>query len=170
MFSWLKNLFTGRQGRYDLYRPAERQIYKFWDGKKEVADDPMLLYKRMMDVGPELSINIKVANSPLKDAGEAHTKMLEQIRNIFRVAPLAAGGLTEYETVGLLDHFLLYCAELKKNLRSFATLPGSLAAASANSSAASPPTEKPSESGSTANAPSTAGPPPSPSEPESPSA
>ena len=105
----------------------------------------------------------------MKDAGNAHAKMLEQIRSIFQVEPLAAGGLTEYETVGLLDHFLLYCAELKKNLRSFATLSESPAAVSANSSDANPPTEKPSESGSTASAHSTGEQPLSPSEPESPS-
>ena len=168
MFQFLRSLFR-RQDRFDLYKPSERMIYQFWNGKQVVLDDPMLLYKRMMDVGPELSINIKVANSPMKGAGEAHSKMLEQIRSIFQVEPLAAGGLTEYETVSLLDHFLLYCATVKKNWRSFATLPANPVAASANSSDTNPPTEKPSASGSTASETSTAEPLPLPTGQASPS-
>lgn len=168
---FFRRLFGLGEFRTDVYHPRDRMIYCYFDGQQEVAADPLLLYRSMMDVGPELSINIKVANSPMKDAGAAHVKMLEQIRGIFGVRPYeqGKGGLTEHETVSLLDHFLLYCSSIKKNMKPSVTSSVSPAAASADSPAAPPPTPSISDSGSIAAGLSTAPPPPPPSGPVSPS-
>ena len=144
---------------YDIYRPKERLIYQYWDGSKMVCADPMVLYKRMMAVGPELSIHIKVSQSTSKDAGKAHEALVVKTREIFSVKTLDENGLTEVEAIELLDHFLTYCEHVKKNSSAFLT--SSTSSAPSESSGESPSTGNSSASGSTAEGPSTAEPEPS---------
>jgi len=161
MWAWLERLLP--RERSNLYRPRQRQIYHYWNGQKVIAADPMILYKRIMDVGPELDAVIRIAASQSKEAPRAYHDMLVLVRGIFDLQALAEGGLTETEAAGLLDHFMLYTSELKKN--------GSPPATSSTSSAPTPSSESgdaasatrpTSDSGSTANACSTGGPGPSP--------
>lgn len=163
MFSWLEKLLHCiyeraipklQQGPYDLYHPKQRQIYQFFNGQQITAIDPMILYKRIMEVGPELDIDIKVANSASKDASKAYETMLEKIRKIFGVAKLDEGGLTEEETIALMDHFFAYIDQVKKNLR-FSETSSDLSEASGRYSEDHPVTSNSSASGSTANGTST---------------
>lgn len=165
LFGWLSG-----GGRGDLYHPRDRLIYRYFDGQREVAADPMVLYKLLMDVGPEIGIDMKVAASPSKDAGKAHDKMVQKIRGAFGVLPLKDGGLTDLESVELLQHFLVFVDAIKKNSSPLPTSPGETPAPSAPSSVAGPPTPSSSGSGSTGGGSSTVGPPPSPSGPPPPSA
>ena len=106
MWNWIKSWFVSNKEHLDLYHPKQRVIYHFWDGKKVVDADPMPIYKAMMTVGPELSVDLKVSNSVSKDAGKAHDAAIVKIRKIFRVKSLDEGGITEAECVQLLEHFL----------------------------------------------------------------
>lgn len=131
MFKWLINALTKLESkiskqptsvtteqaldRYDIYQPAERLIFEFFDGSKVVKADPMRIYKRIMACGTELSTDQKLAVSPSKDAVKGHENMLKKIREIFDIKPLEEGGLTEFETAELLDSFLLYAHMIKKN-------------------------------------------------------
>jgi len=119
MFAWRK-WFSGTT-EYDLYHPKERLLYTYWDGTKEVKADPMTLHRKMSALGPALSIDIKVSTSQLKDAEVAQGKVIAQIREIFSLKPLEEGGLTEIETLELLDHFMVYCHNIKKKLNPFQT-------------------------------------------------
>lgn len=110
-----KNTAKKEQPETGVYRLQDRLIYKYWNGNEEIIADPLVLYKKMMARGPELSIDIKVSTSISKDADKAHDQAILKIREIFSVKSLDEGGLTELETVQLLDHFLLYCEEIKKN-------------------------------------------------------
>jgi len=151
-----------------LYSPSQRAIYTYFDGVSLVRADPLVLYKRMMDVGLELSVDMKVSVSASKDAKRHHDEMIRKLRNIFNVPPLdAKGGLTEGEVVQLLDHFLLYCEGVKKNSPTSATTP-TVTAASTSTSGGSPPTPNISDSGSTASEFSTGTPESSPTGPPSP--
>lgn len=162
-----KNWFTPGE-TYNVYALGERLIYHYFDGQQMVAADPLVVYKAMMDVGPELAIDIKVSLSPLKEARTANDNLLKNIRKIFNVKPFAEGGLTDVETAGLLDHFLVFCAQLKKNSSPSAI--SSMPSADSNATSANgPPTLRTSDSGSTASVPSTAAPEPLPSGPASPS-
>lgn len=144
---------------FDLYRPRERLIYRYFDGKRVVDADPMELFRRQADVGPELSAHIKGAFSPLKTAPQEYQWMLEKIRTIFGVAPFKDGGLTDLETVDLLNHFLVWQGRLKKNSSPPPTLPeapsGPTPAPISPSPDVGPPTSSSSGSGSTATAPPT---------------
>lgn len=147
---------------YNLYKPKERLIYTYWDGFKDVACDPYVLYKKLMAKGTDLSIDIKVANSQSKDAAAAHNSMIAKLRIIFDLKSYEEGGLTELETIGLMDHFLLFARRVKKNTSHFPTSQTATSDSSPSSTEGNRPTTNGSDSGSTANEPSTAEPPPSP--------
>ncbi len=163
--SWLglKTIDEARQ--YNLFDLGDRQIYHYHNGKEEIHADPMILYKAMMKVGPELSIDMKVATSASKDAEKAHDSLIKKIRGIFSLKSLEEGGLTENESIDLLDHFLIYTEVLKKNSSPLVTSPMVTSHPSSPSSAEKPTTLSSSECGSTDKEPSTAGPMPSASVP-----
>lgn len=119
MFGWLKNLFR-RKERYDVYTPSEKCIYTYWNGKEWANADPIAVFRRLKEVWGDLSVDMKVARSPMKDATIAHRKALDKIRKIFNLAPLrddlyADNTLTDVQASDLLDHFLTYVGSLKKN-------------------------------------------------------
>lgn len=169
-WEWLKSWFTGRV-RADLYRPKDRLIYSYWDGSKIVRADPMVLYQKLMERGPELSIDIKVAASPSKGAAKAHTGTIDKIRTAFALKPFdGTHGLTELEVLALLDHFLEFTEGIKKNSSPISTSPEAISDTTPTTSAAAPPTSNSSGSGSTASGEPTGPPTPTITVPESPSA
>ena len=117
MFTWFKNWFSNKDS-FDVYSPKEKLLYKYFNGKKYLSADPIVIYKRIMEVGPSLSVDIKVARSQSKDALTAHNKMIKTIRDIFELDP--KDGLDEASVCNLLDHFLVYCETVKKNSSVFA--------------------------------------------------
>ena len=125
LFEKVKSFLLG-EDRYDVYHPKKRMIYSYWNGDKLIDSDPLVLYKRMMDHSTDISIDMKVSSSASKDSGKAHNNLIKSIREIFEIKPLAEGGLTEIETVNLLDHFIIYSEWVKKNLNPSATSSNSL--------------------------------------------
>lgn len=160
-FAALRNLLP-KQPVYDVYHPRERMIYTYFDGKKEVKVDPLILYKKVLQNRAEISINSSVANSASKDNQKAQEDLLQNIRDIFNLKPLAEGGLTEIETLGVLDHFLIYTETIKKNSSLLQTSSTYTAASTPTSEGDAQPTSNSSDSGSIASAPATASPPMSP--------
>lgn len=135
LFNWLASMFsrTSLIEDYSFYSLKDRQIYRYFDGIKVVSADPMILYRKLMDVKPDLVSDMKVAESDWKSENtKAQARIVTKIRGLFDVKSFEEGGLTEMETEGLLDHFLVYTDTVKKNLRSSAT--------SSSSSVVSPPT------------------------------
>ncbi len=170
-WSWLKSLFTKsatstNPDNFDVYHPKERLIYRYWNGHQQIFADPLCLYRRMLTKGPELSIDMKVSTSPMKDAHEAHVRMLAKIREIFCIEDFEKDGmgLTELETVELLNHFLVYCDLLKKKSNPTPTL-STPTAASAPSSPVAPATPSFSAYGLTGDGSSTSAPQSSPTAP-----
>lgn len=161
---WLLSWFS-RGPRIDTYRPRDRMIYTYHDGQKYVRADPLVLYKRVMDVGPELSVDVKVATSISSRAPVALTSVVGRVREIFNVKTLADGGLTDVEVLVLLDHFMLYCDALEKKTPPSATPATGTSPTSESSSAGSPGTTSSPASGSTEDVPSSAAPASSRSEP-----
>lgn len=152
LFSWLKSLFSG-SNNYDMYKPRERKIYSYYDGSKVVKADPMVIFKKIMDKAPEISIEMSVSTSISKDASKAHNDLIKRLRGIFNIKSLEEGGLSEAESIELFDHFMSYIDEVKKNSRNSVT-PSVDSKASKSSSEESPPTASSSESGSTEREPS----------------
>lgn len=116
VFRWILSIFkrSSEQDRFDIYSPKQRRIYSYFNGEKMVVVDPMHQYKAVMEKGPDIAIDLKVSNSISKDANKSHENLIKTVRGIFNVKPLAEGGLTDLEAIELLDHFLVYCGEIKK--------------------------------------------------------
>ena len=160
--------------RLDIYKPSERLIYSFFDGTRQRRVDPLPLYKRLKEVWPELSADIRVSGSPSKGADEAHRRMVAKCYDVFEVKPFVenggtSDGLGEVEVLDLLDHFLAYTGGVKKNLSRPVTSAEETPASTASSPAEESPIPNTSVSGSTEGVPSTDSPSPSPREQESPS-
>lgn len=151
MFGWFKKNDTDGE----FYKPKERQIYCYWNGKEDIKEDPTVIYRRIADVGPELKIDLTVAGSISKDAGKAEVKAIQKLQKIFEVKSFAEGGLTEEELWNLFSHFLDYRDRLKKNSSPSPISATATLGSSSSSSAESPPTESGLVSGSTEKEPCT---------------
>lgn len=147
---------------FDEYDPGERLIFTYHDGTKKVRADPMVLYKKVMASRAELSIDRKVADSPSKDAMTAHGRLVDRIRAIFQLKLFEEGGLTEQETVELLDHFLFFVDEIQKKTNPSPTSWTETSAPSSSAAEDDRRTANTSDCGSTANGSSTAALTPSP--------
>lgn len=163
--NWFKSLFRSIPVTPDVYKPAEMLIYRYWNGKADVAADPLTLYKKMMAKGPELNIDMKIATSAHSDAGKAHDSMLVKIREIFDVKPFEEGGLTQLATIELLDDFLIFCDRVKKNGSPTVIKQEETSAGTVPSFAAPRPTLNSLDSGLTGKEPSIDKPPLQPTEP-----
>ncbi len=120
MFSSLRSWFRSRSssnGDQSIYSPKERRIYAYWDGQKQVKEDPAVLYRKFLDVAAELDVDFKIATSISKDARQGQERALAAVRKMFSIKPLNDGGLTEDESFELFSHFLNYNESLKKNLK-----------------------------------------------------
>jgi len=121
-FSWLFSWFKKRQDdRYEVYHPDEVLIYSYWDGSKLVKKDPLRLYKRFLNIKPELLADLKIATSTLvkdKQAQHSHDQVIKKYYELFEVKPFdGKEGLTELAVQELFDHFITYSECVKKNGR-----------------------------------------------------
>lgn len=152
----------------DLFLPAARLIYSYYAGTEGGEAiirkaDPVALYKRVLEHGPEIDVDRKVAQSRSKDALASHARLVTRLRDVFNVRPYEQGGLTEAELEALLDHFLLFMLRTKKGGDQPQTPPaatGSGTQSTAGGGGGPPATPASSASGSAASGSSTA--PPSP--------
>ncbi len=165
--TWLLSWF--HRGSADLYHADERLIFKFFNGVKWVHGDPLVLYRRLMDVAPVLSVDIKVAQSESNAAAIAHANVLKMTREIFGVEPPSGpidcrGTLSETQLQILLDEFLMYTDDVKKNSRPNMICAEVPLPTGKSSPAGSQPTPSSSDSGSTVAEASISSPMPSPSE------
>ena len=178
MFSWLVSLFKRKPTlkEMSLYTEEERLIYSYWNGEKIVKADPMVLYKKLVTIGPDLEADMLGARSKSKKAMEYHDGVIKKLRNLFGVKSFEEGGLTEQETLSLYDHFQDYVGVIKKNGNPSATsqeetspdTSASTPPSTEGSSTPSPPTPSSSDSGSTEKESSTNSPKQSTSVPETP--
>ncbi len=117
MWRFLVNLFkkTDQSPELEVYPPKDRLIFQYWDGQKTIIADPLVLYRKIGEKGPEIDTEIKLAQSPSKSAVQGHIGAVTKIREIFGVKPVEEGGLTEIESINLLESFVSWCHDVKKN-------------------------------------------------------
>lgn len=97
-----------------LFAEHKKRIYRYFDGMILRRTDPLPLHQKLIDVGPELDIDLRLSASLHRDAPKGHVNVLKTIRRVFEINPYEEGGLTEAETTGLLNHFLGYVGQLKR--------------------------------------------------------
>ncbi len=166
-WDWILSFFTRNQEeRYDVYKPSERNVYTYQTGYTPdtvVKADPVTLWKKVMDKGAEIDTDWKAASIPQsKFSKPARENLLKNVREVFGLKTFEEGGLSEWDAMDLLIHFMTYCGMLKKNVSTSQTSSNS-GEVSTSSSPESPPTPSSSAYGSVETVPPTEPQPPSPS-------
>lgn len=102
-------------------REKARQIFKYWDGAKDRAADPISI-ARAIDTHPTLDLDKHVKLAMAGD-NESHQIIVTAVREVFGVSQWTEStpGLTERECFDLLDSFAEYIEGLKKNSNPFPT-------------------------------------------------
>jgi hypothetical protein len=101
-------------------KPAERQIFRYWDGEKERHADPIEMFRRMAVHDTfDLEGHLKDLTASVPQVQlEAEQITVDAVREIFGVKAWSEDcptGLTRGETMNLLGQFIMYTDALKKN-------------------------------------------------------
>lgn len=144
------------------YSARERAIFRFWDGRRTRAVDPLAVQRTLLAVeGFDPENDAKRADLVLKggpgsdhpEALAALFRVVDATRRAFGVLPFREWGrwpfrrregLTDAETLGLFAAFGGFLAELQEDARPLASSPGHTASATGG-----PATESSAVSGST---------------------
>lgn len=123
MLGWLKSLIGRWRGR---------EIFRYWDGARWRAIDPMVAHRAIWAT-PDWLQDAKVATNPISDTGEpfypaamvleAEDRLRNMVRQVFDVEAWTEDtpGLTLLETDKLLTDFIAFCDDLKKKLKTSPT-------------------------------------------------
>lgn len=102
------------------FRKTQREIFRYWDGLRWRAIDPMVVFRSMSshpEFNPEVHIPL-LASDNLELQQQAAPIAVAATRQIFGIEAFAdghEGGLTELETLAVLNDFCEFADGLKKN-------------------------------------------------------
>jgi len=117
-FNWLLRRIAGEQ----------RNTFRYWDGGKLRAIDPMVAYRGLSSFEGFDWDKDPIRTERGDDAALSRT--VAATRTVFGIATYSessTGGLTEDESLGLLISFVEYMIEQKKNGSRLPILPASMA-------------------------------------------
>lgn len=105
MFQWFKN----------RRRKAQREIFQFWDGRRDRRADPLATWRGYLT---HKTFNLQI-HPALVESGdvEAIGVVAAATRDVFGVPSFEDGGLTEQECLELTVQFFSWIDEVKKNTR-----------------------------------------------------
>lgn len=144
-----------------MHTEKQRHIFRYYNGNKKVAADPMKLAKKLATAYPKESTwehDLKLLQLQNAESLEAFGRMAELGRQVFEIAEFSEddkgkqSGLTEIEVVELLALFATWMGDVKKNTAQKPILRTTTASVSSGKKSA---TNAYAASGSTANATST---------------
>ena len=104
-------------------RNAARFIFEYWDGSRQRAADPVVIWRAIHD-DPELVIPGDIEAADLGDM-DAQGKVVAAVRRAFDVTGWTESepGLTELECLALIVQFVEFTESLKKNTGATPTSP-----------------------------------------------
>ena len=124
MFGFLKQTLVGNSH----VGPESRNIFRYFDGQQETGADPLLIFRKFSahkEFDLQRHCSDLVSGVPELE-NEASRIAVDALREIFGIQPWheetnPAGekiqvGLTEAETLGILNDFMLFADSLKKNV------------------------------------------------------
>lgn len=117
MITWI--LDTTRRWIFN----RNRYIYRYWNGRKMVAGDPVILYRGLMlhdDYRGEIDFDMMKFDAKRE---EITIKLANVFRDVFSVLPPEEGGLTVLECLNELKAFVAFSGIQKKSTESTLTLP-----------------------------------------------
>lgn len=108
MFKALRRLLWGM-----FLTDMGRAIFHYWDGSGERRADPLVLWQALQN-DPEFVFE---KHLPGADRGEVESLLVCQnaVQRAFSVPTFESGGLTQLESLELLQSYLEYLDALKKN-------------------------------------------------------
>lgn len=119
-------------GYFRPYTGRERLIYRYWDGDKNVAADPLVILRTLTTIeGFALETDLKLAETDSAFAPAAFARVVGAARKAFQAkefSELNGGkqqGLTDSECVQLLVHFAQFIGQLKEAALPFVSSPAS---------------------------------------------
>lgn len=101
---FLKRWFFNRQ----------RFIFSYWNGKKTVKADPMVLWRTLQQCDDFREEDFKML-SVEATRNETVAKLANVVRSVFSIPSLDEGGLTELECLGVMNSFIAYSGFQKKS-------------------------------------------------------
>lgn len=120
-----------------MYNDTERLIFKHFNGTKEVCKDPMMLQRRLSELDIDFATEVKVydlLDTRLSNGEELSFAEKQQRAsaeaNIIRVARYTfdlpefdedGHGVTDLETIRVLQGFMMFVADVKKKRDAFVT-------------------------------------------------
>jgi len=146
-----------------MYKKEDRQIFRYFNGEKEVAADPIQLSVRLASSYPKessLEHDWKLLDTNDEQAMQAFDRIAVYARNVFRMKEWdeeTETGVTTAEALGVLVRFVGYVDECKKKLFGQLISPPTTAAASSCGEDVNPTTNCSLDSGSITNELSAAG-------------
>lgn len=172
MLNWLKSWFTPKTptptNPPNLWRPKERLIFSFFDGKENRSVDPMPLYRKVRDIEKEVAADLVLARSQMKDALKGWSLAAGRIRKAFGLDEYSdQGGLTELECVELFDAFKAWVGVEKKSTPSPSTTSAETSTPTPPSSNGNKTETSPTPNGSAGGSTDVVGPSPTPTAPVS---
>lgn len=138
LWTWLVGLFARRQ----LFSPAERAIFAYFNGLRTVRADPVVLERRLAATCPDLHklcalLDLPSADIPggvpssmmaraAADQAKAIERLAVAVREAFGCPPLdeSGKGLTESECLTLLAEYQDFVADLIEDGAPFPIGPG----------------------------------------------
>lgn len=105
-----------------LFTPSERLIYRYWNGSRQVAVDPVAVSRKLARIDDfNIDRDIQIAASGIPDAVVSLGRLVSAARDVFDLEPFAEDdrgrpvGLTETQTVELLANFLTWLGEAQSD-------------------------------------------------------
>lgn len=105
---------------FGFQRHAKQEIFRYWDGTRMRGADPLLVFRTMIAHPTfDLEKHTELMRVPdVKVQMEAVQITVDAVREILGVnawSEAGGGGLADREVLALLDQFIIYTANLKKN-------------------------------------------------------
>jgi hypothetical protein len=114
---------------HEPFTLKQRAIYRYFDGEKEVARDPLAILRALNGrPGMPLDADVKLALSPVPESSAAFGRLVESVRDAFGAKPFEEvegrqRGLTVGECLALLLHFGQFIKGIQNAAVPFVTSP-----------------------------------------------
>jgi hypothetical protein len=120
---WLKRLF-GRRDAFG-YRPTERDIFRYYDGRRERRGDPLAIQRALvLDPEFELAIDPGIATVPTPEGIRAAGRTVAAVRRAFGIPAFEEYGLTDAGCLVLFAEFGEFVKGLREAAGPLASSPG----------------------------------------------
>jgi hypothetical protein len=111
---------------FGWWRNQRRRIFRYWDGTRTRAADPLELQARLFAHPKYDSSKVRILDKDDSFGQAAYADTLKAVRDTFGIKPLSdangLSGMTEEETWDLFTSFCEYLEALKKNTATSPTL------------------------------------------------